>query len=399
MFFTRTHRIHLDYASLTPIDKRVLTVMKNFSSKSFANPSSWYKEGVSAKKAVDEARKNVAQFLAARPDEITFTSGGTEGNNMAILGVVENLRSQDIAYEDMHIIISAIEHSSVRECASYLSERGVKVDMLSVSSDGIVNPDDLKKMIRPNTALVSIMTVNNEIGSIMPIRELAKVIRHAREQNSDSSIYNFQDIKYPLFHTDAAQAGYQELNVDRLGVDMLTLDGSKIYGPRGVGALYVRRNLVLAPIVHGGGQEKGKRSGTENLPGIMGFAKAIELVKAERENQTKKLHALRNFFVAELKSVRPDTIMRGNPEHVSPHILNVEIPGLDSEFFVLQLDAKGVMCSTKSSCLRDEDESYVLKAIGAHSRNSVRFSFGRFTTMGELKRAVKVIGEVIKSKY
>jgi len=408
--FASKKRIYLDYASLTPIDPIVQKEMEKYSSADYANPSSFYKEGVNAKNALNNGRGRAAGFIRAHPTEITFTSGGTESNNMAIAGSVESLHEKGVAYEDMHIIISAIEHSSIRECANYLNGKGVAVDTVSVDPQGIVSLDDLKKKLRKNTVIVSIMTVNNEIGSIQPIREIAKMVRHFKSK-SDTS-FDFQDFQYPIFHTDASQAGlYEDLNVEKLGVDLLTLDGTKVYGPRGIGMLFIRKDTPISPILYGGGQENGRRSGTENIPAIMGLAKALDIAGVQREGEVVRIIELKKYFIEQLKSIRSDVNVNGevvtvSPQNrasqissvatmFSPHILNVTIPKIDNEFFVMQLDAKGVCASTKSSCLRDEDESYVLKSIGADSRRSIRFSFGRFTTMKDLEKAMEVIRGIL----
>ncbi|MCX6719319.1 MAG: cysteine desulfurase family protein [Candidatus Taylorbacteria bacterium] len=396
-------RIYLDYASLTPIDRRVQKEIRKYSSIKYANPSSLYKEGVVAKKAMNLGRARVAGFIQAQPNSITFTSGGTESNNLALIGSIEFLREKGVDYDKMHVIISVIEHSSIRETANYLSGKGVAVDILSVDSNGLISLEDLKNKLRPNTVIVSIMTVNNEIGTIQPIREIVKVIRTFRKNNPKST-FDFQDFKYPIFHIDAAQATlYEELNVEKMGVGLLTLDGAKVYGPRGIGVLFIRRDTPVVPIIQGGGQEAGMRSGTENIGAIMGFAKALELAAAERFEERVRIGELRNFFIKELEAIKPDITVNGEDSSLkrdikeirSPHILNISIPGIDNEFFVLQLDAKGIACSTKSSCLGDEEESYVLKAIGADSKTSIRFSFGRWTTKREIKRLVKVISNIL----
>lgn len=395
-------RIYLDYASLTPVDPRVLREMKKFSAPKYANPSSLYLEGVAAKKVLLEGRKKVADFIHVHPDEIVFTSGGTEANNLALEGVVRTARMNGI--EKPHIIISVIEHSSIIEVAKILEKYGCEVTLLAVDSFGIISLDELKKAIKPNTVLVSIMTVNNEIGSVQPIREIAKIIRDARKRVQGVQGPTLDKNSYPLFHTDATQAAlYNELYVEKLGVDLLTLDGSKMYGPRGIGCLFVKRNTPIQPIILGGGQESGMRSGTENTPAIMGFAKALEIVKIELFNKrtVEQLKNYRGIMIKGLKEIRADITVNGilstqNPSIQSPHILNISIPGIDNEFFVLQLDAKGIACSTKSSCLRDEDESYVLKAIGANSRTSIRFSFGRWTTSKEIERTLKVIRKILE---
>ncbi|MEN9913048.1 MAG: hypothetical protein RLY66_456 [Candidatus Parcubacteria bacterium] len=388
-------RIYLDYASLTPIDQRVAREVLKHSSEQFANPSSLYKEGVFAKKSLSAARTSIASFIHAHSDEIVFTSSGTEANGLALEGVARAAVNSGI--EKPHIIISAIEHSSILETAKMMENHGCEVTRVPVNVSGVVSIEEIKDAIKPNTILVSIMTVNNETGAIQPIREIAKVIRQAKKA------LNKAESHYPLFHTDAAQAVlYQELFVEKLGVDLLTLDGSKAYGPRGIGCLYVKRDTPIEAIVRGGGQERGLRSSTENIPGIMGFAKALEIAAAERgstetdkNTEVERIGELREMMVSGLKSIRSDISVNGEGAEVSPHILNVSIPGIDNEFFLFQLDARGIACSTKSSCLRDEDESYVLKAMGADTKSSMRFSFGRWTKKNDIRAALKAIGEIL----
>lgn len=344
-------RIYLDYASLTPIDKRVAKVMRKYEKKEYGNPSALYASGVSARKVLDESRQKIARSINAHSDEIIFTSGGTESNNL----VLQNFFGK-------HIIVSSIEHSSII--------KNKHLTQIPVDKNGIVNLEELKKAITPETALVSIMMVNNEIGSIQPIKEIAKIVRDcAKKFNSKI-----------LFHTDACQAMLLSLQIEKLGIDFMTLDGNKIYGPRGVGMLYVKR-----------GTANIERAGTENIPGIAGFATALELAEKTREKEYSRLMELKKFFLEELKRKNPEIKVNGSLENSSPHILNISIPNIDNEFFVLQMDAKGIECSTRSACLKDMDESYVLKAIGSDSRTSVRFSFGRQTTKRELKKALKNI--------
>ncbi len=404
-------RIYLDYASLTPIDPRVLGEVERFYSIQYANPSSIYKEGVKAKEAMKSARSSIASLLHSGPDEIYFTSGGTESNNIAILGTVESLHEKGVEYEKMHVLISVIEHSSVRECANTLSAKGVEVELIPVNREGIVDMREIEKMIKPNTVIVSVMTVNNEIGSVQPIREIAKAVRHYRTHNKESSAFNFQNFEYPVFHTDSSQAFlYEDLDVQKLGIDLLTLDSSKVYGPRGVGMLFVKKDTPIMPIMFGGGQENGLRSGTENLAGINGFAKALMIAEKEKFVEIERVGELRDIFIQGLKKIRSDITFNGpqaktnsqsasshtdkSNRDYSPHILSVTIPKIDNEFFLLQLDAKGIACSTKSSCLGDEEESYVLKAIGADSKQSLRFSFGRWTTKMEIDRVLDVISKL-----
>lgn len=350
-------RIYLDYASLTPIDNGVKREVKKYSGEEYTNSNALYLSAVKAKKALEQAKSTVAKILHAHPDEIIFTSGGTESNRL----VLENCGG--------HIIISAIEHSSVI--------KDLDATHVPVDQTGKIDLDLLREAITEETTLVSVMLVNNEIGSIEPISEIAKIVREARKKNNS---------KYPLLHTDACQAAVHiPLYVEKLGVDLLTLDGNKIYGPRGVGMLYVKRGTLEI-----------ERDGTHNLPGIIGFAKALEIVEKKREKETKRIQELKEYFFKELKNINSKIKVNGDEKNSTPHILNVSIPNIDNEYFVLQLDAQGIECSTKSACLRDHDESYVLKAIGANSKDSVRFSFGRKTSKGDLKRTTKIIEKILR---
>ncbi len=362
-------RIYLDYASLTPIDKKVMKEIAKYSTQNYGNPSALYASAVASKKALLDARKRIAAVLHGHADEIFFTASGTEANNIILRSVPAG----------SHVIVSEIEHSSIIETCRALEKKGNKITYLGVDKNGLVNLDELKKAIVPETALVSVMMVNNEVGTIEPIQEIAKIVRDARKKFSNQI----------FFHTDACQATLLPLHVEKLGIDMMTLDGHKMYGPRGVGMLYVKRGIKIESQTTGGGQEKGLRSGTENIPGIMGFALALEIADKMREKEVARLGDLKSFFATELAKQIPQMKINGALHLTSPHILNISISGIDNEFFVLKLDAKGIECSTKSACLKDEDESYVLRAIGADSATSIRFSFGRETTKSDLKKVLK----------
>ena len=348
------NRIYLDYAATT---------------EKTGNPSSIHQEGVKAKKMLEIARRKTAAFFGARPEEIIFTSGGTESNNLAIFGAIG---------VGGHAITTTIEHSSVLECFRELEKRGVKVDYLPVNKDGILELKTLEKFLRPKTALVSIGYANGEIGAVQPIREISKIL-------SDSVI----------FHTDASQAPlYLNCEKETLGADLITVDGHKIYGPLGVGALFVRRGIKLKPLMFGGGQENGLRPGTENLPAITGLAEALESAKKNREKESKRLAALRNFFIAEIKKKIPEAILNSSVVAGLPNIVNFFFPSKEAEFLALQLDAAGIAVATKSACLKNERESYVIKALSSDSRratSAIRFSLGKDTKKTDLAYTIKVL--------
>ncbi len=324
-------RIYLDYAALTPIDKEVLALVQ--ASYTHANPNSLHKDGVAAQKVIDQAKKDVADFIGAHPDEIHFTSSATEANR--------------IAMSVGKALISPIEHSSVMESA-------IEPEYLKINNGGVVEIETIKDEIK----IVSVQWVNNEIGTIQPVYEIAKKVKDAGK----------------LFHVDASQAPLtQVIDVKKVKADLLVLDGNKIYGPRGVGVLFVRRGTDI----------KIPRGATPNVPAIAGFALALKKINVEKN--VAHFEKLNKFF--DFKNIN------GSPR--SPHILNISFPGKDAEFLLFQLDAAGISVSTKSSCMRDEDESYVLKAIGADSKSSLRFSFGTMTTEGEVKKAVEILHKII----
>ncbi len=350
-------RIYLDYASLTPIDNGVLKVMKKYSKGEYSNPSSLYASGVNAKRAIDEAKERISKIIHSHPDEIIFTSGGTESNHLILR-----------KFEGKRVIISAIEHSSII--------KDINAVHIPVNSAGLIDLEFLKESLTVDTTLVSVMLVNNEIGSIEPIHEVVKIVRDFNKKNNTNI----------LVHTDACQAAvHLPLYVEKLGVDLMTLDGAKMYGPRGIGMLYVKRGSIDIT-----------RAGTENVPAIMGFAYAFELIDRKREKETIRIAELKANFINELQKINPEITVNGGLDNVSPHILNISIPNIDNEFFLFQLDAKGIEVSTKSACLRDEDESYVLKAIGGNSRSSIRFSLGNKTNNEDLKKILNIILRILK---
>ncbi len=404
---TKQKRIYLDHAAGTPLDKRVLKTMFETTKSAPGNPGGLYKESVKSADLLKESRARAAECLNARPDEVIFTSGGTESNNLAVLGVFDFLKEESgRELKDFHAVTSSIEHSSVIEVFKNLEEKGLKVTYLKVSEDGLVDSEELKKSLRPETTIVSIMYANNEIGTIQPIREIAKTVRHFRK-NKKLLGKKVLNESYPVFHTDACQAAeYLEMNVLKLGVDLMTLSGSKIYGPKGVGVLFKKRGVGLHGIFHGGKQEFGLRPGTENVPGALGMALSLALSAKNKEKKSKKITALRDYFLKKIMKESPEAVVNGSLSARLPNNINISFPGIDNEELVIRLDAKGVASSTKSACKTDDPEvSYVVKALpGKHyPENAIRFTLGRETEKKDLDYAAralkKSLEEIKKFKF
>ncbi len=353
------------------------------------NPSSLHQEGVAAAKILTAARKGAAQFFAARPEEIIFTSGGTESNNLAVLGVARAY--QEKFKKPGHIIVSAIEHKSILAPAAELAKSGWRIDYLPVDENGLIKLAELKKLLRPDTALVSIVLANNEIGTIEPIADVAKVIRHYREQNKTT---------YPYLHTDACQAtAYLDLNVAKLGVDLLTISGRKIPAltapQRNIGLLFIKKGTALQPILFGGGQEFGLRPGTENVSAIGTLAKALARCARSRQRESARLAKLRDYFISEIRKKIPTAKLNGSEQSRLPNNINFSFPGQDGEQLVLRLDARGIAAATGSACTAKLDSgSHVLRALGrseAEASNAIRFSLGPETTKKDIDYVVRTL--------
>ena len=368
------------------MDKRVKKAMEPYWTENFGNPNALYKEGLIARNAVETAREDIAKILGARAKEIIFTNGGTESDNLAIFGVVKN-------FKNGHIITTKFEHHAVLNSCKHLEKEGFEVTYLDVSKEGVVKPEDVKRALRPETILVSIMYANNEIGTVQPIREIAKVIRDFKKKGeAKQNIY---------FHTDACQApGYLDLNVERLGVDLMTINGSKIYGPKGIGLLYAKNGIKLEPLLYGGEQEKKLRPGTENVPAIVGLAEALKIADKDREKESARLVKLRDYFINRLLGEIPKTVLNGHPTQRLPNNVNVSILDAEGESIVLYLDEAGVACSTGSACTSESLEpSHVILAIGkprAYAHGAMRFSLGRSTTKKNIDYVMKVLPDIIK---
>ncbi len=390
-------RIYMDYASTTPVALEVLKEMVSYFSEKFGNPSSIHNEGVEAKRALDDARRRTAFCIGARPSEIIFTSGGTESNNLSLRGVVKGIKNA-------HIVTTNIEHSSVLETLKDLEKGGVSVTYVQIESNGIVDPKKIASALRPETALISVMLANNEIGTIQPISKIAREIGDFR--NRQLSTINYQllttENRLPIFHVDASQAPlYIDCSPSRLGADLITFDAHKMRGPKGIGVLYARTGTPLAHLFSGGGQERGIRPTTENVPLVVGMAKAFEMAVALREKESKRLQILRSYLYSNvLKNIRTTIMWNGDLENRLPNNINFSVKGLDAEFAILKLDAVGIACSTKSSCLGSGGKSYVISALGGpkwRASSSLRFTFGRETTKADVNYLLKQLAKIVNS--
>jgi len=373
-------RIYLDYAATTPLHPDVLEAMKVYFFENFANPSSLHTSGQKAREAIENARKVIADALGANPDEIIFTSGGSESNNTAIKGVAIAL-----ANKGNHIITTKIEHHAVLEPFIFLQSQGLKTTFLPVDRYGMVDPDGVKKAITDKTILVSIMHANNEIGTIEPIEEISKICRE----------------RGVFLHTDAVQSfGAIDTNVNRLGVDLLSISAHKFYGPKGVGALYIRKGTRIEPLLHGGAQEMGKRASTHNVPGIVGMAKAAELAIKEMPERVEHSRRLRDKLVKSLSNSLEDIIINGHPEKRLPNNCHMVVKYIEGEALLMRLDQIGIEVATGSACSSGSLEpSHVLTAIGIpveYARGSIRMTIGRLTTDEDIDYVCEHFPRIVK---
>jgi cysteine desulfurase len=372
--------IYLDYNSTTPVDRAVLDAMLPYFADNFGNASSIHSSGQRGRSAVDAARDSVAALIGAKTAEIVFTSGGTEADNLALFGsVVASNHSRK------HIITTAIEHHAVLNAAQALEKQGIDVTYVPVGASGIVDPQDVRRALRPETILISVMHANNELGTIQPIEEIGRIA-------AEADVY---------FHCDAVQsAGKLPLDVNRLGVDLLSISAHKIYGPKGVGALYVRAGTPLEPQFHGGHHERDRRPGTENVPGIVGFGKAAELARVRLTADSARIESLRDRLEEMLLNSLASVHVNGDHSRRIPNTTNLAFTAAGGEALVIALDLQGVACSTGAACSSGAVEpSHVLLAIGLspdEARSSLRFSLGRTTTAAEIDRAVDIIPPTVE---
>jgi cysteine desulfurase len=372
-------RIYLDHSATTPADSRVIEAMNPYFGRNFGNASSLYHHGQQAALALEDSRKKVARLINSEPEEVVFTSGGTESNNTALFGVAMANREKG-----NHIITTKIEHHAILEPCRFLEKQGFRVTYLDVGSDGLVSPGDVEKAITGKTVLVSVMHVNNEIGTVEPIEEIGKLCR-------EKGVY---------FHTDAVQGlGKIPIDVKKMGIDLLTGSSHKLYGPKGVGLLYVRKGVRMEPLMHGGNHENGKRAGTENIAGIVGFSRACELAGKEMERESRRLVSLRKRMVDGILNI-PRSHLNGHPERRLPGNAHFRFDGIEGEALILRLDALGIEASTGSACSsRELKPSHVLTAIGLRpeqAHGSLRITMGKSTTKEDVDQVVRKLPKVVE---
>ena len=372
-------RIYLDYAATTPVDPKVLEKMFPYFSEKFGNTMSLHSFGREAKDSLEESRKVISGLMGAEPEEVIFTGSATESNNLALKGIA--FLNQE---KGNHIIISPIEHPCIIETARFLETQGFEVAWLKVDKYGLVNPNDIKKLIKKNTILVSVMHANNEIGTVEPIEEIGKICK-------EKGVY---------FHTDATQSfGKIPIDVNKMNIDLLTANSHKMYGPKGAACLFIRKGIKISPILHGGGHESGLRSSTINIPAIVGFAEACRICKKVMKKESKRLVRLRNKLIKGVLEKIPNSHLNGHPEKRLPNNANFWFSFIEGESLVFELDSYGIAASTGSACSSEKLEpSHVLLAIGLEPKEahgSLRLSLGRWTTEKEINIVLDVLPEII----
>jgi cysteine desulfurase len=368
-------RIYFDYAATTPVHPDVVDAMRASLEESFGNPSSMHWAGKTAAMLVEKSRQEISRAVGCKPQEVYFTSGATEANNLALSGILRNnLPTRS------HLITSSIEHHAVLHAAQQLEREGFPVTYLPVSASGTIEPEQISKAIRRDTALISIMMVNNETGTVQPIREIGEIALQ----------------RGILFHTDAVQAlGLFDVDVNEQKIDLLSLSAHKIYGPKGIGALYIRDGIKLKPILYGGVQERGMRAGTENVPGIAGLGAAVSLIQKHKKQECNRLAGLRSYLIEGLRDCIPDVTINGQEPGGAPHIISVSFPGIDAEAMLLHLNRNGIAASMGSACTsKDIEPSHVLTAMGLpldKIEGTLRFSLGYPTTIDEINQFLQLL--------
>lgn len=388
--FINRKQIHLDFAATTPVAPEVVQAMNPFWTQLFFNPSASYKAGQDIKKVIKKARIHIGNFFGVKESEIIFTQGGTESINLALIGYIRHIKKTE-SFKP-HIIVSAIEHPAVSECIAYIKTLDVDVDVIPVFENGAIDTQTFEKLLNERTVLVSVIGASNETGVIQPIHKVSSIVKKFK------NTHNRTLTQYPFVHSDISQMTLtQDVSISKLGADMLTVDGSKMYAPKMSGLLIRKQYVELEPVVYGGGQEFGLRSGTENISLIVGLSKALELIEKRKKKDSEHFLTVKEFFIQELSKSSIEFEINGTGE-ILPNILNICVPGLNSDFAVIQLDEYGVNCAAMTSCAGSKGvlKSEILEAMGKSdcAGSSLRFSFGRHTTKKEIQKAVKVLERV-----
>ncbi len=379
-------KYYFDYAATTPLEPRVFKVMKPYFSQKFGNPGSIHSAGRETKEAIEKASAKIASILHCRPREFIFTGSATEADNLAVFGAAEANKAAG-----KRIIVSAIEHKAILAPCNALAEEGFDIVKLKVDKTGLINPADIAKFLDSKTILVSIIYADNETGTIQPIREIAKVIKKFRAKNNSA---------LPYFHTDASQAAqYCDINVEKLGVDLMTVSSHKLYGPKGIGGLYIRKGVKIKPLIFGGGQQNNMRSGTENVPSIVGFAEALALAEKNKNKECARVGKLRNELEKGIFKFIPKVVLNGHPQKRLPNFLNISVLDIEGEAALLYLDQKDICASTGSACdSQTLEPSHVILALGRpyeYAHGSLRFTLGKYTTRESVRYLLKHLPPII----
>ena len=378
---------YFDYAATTPLEPRVFRAMRPYFSQKFGNPGSIHDAGRKTKEAIEKALAKIALVLHCRPKEFIFTGSATEADNLAVFGVAKANKTAG-----RKIIVSAIEHKAVLAPCNALTEEDFDIVKLGVDKTGLVDPADIAKLLDSKTILVSVIYADNETGTIQPIREIAKVIKKFRAKNNSA---------LPYFHTDASQAAqYCDVNVEKLGVDLMTVSSHKLYGPKGIGGLYIRKGVKIKPLIFGGGQQNNMRSGTENVPSIVGFAEALALAEKNKNKECIRVEKMRKELEREIFKLIPKVVLNGHPQKRLPNFLNVSVLDIEGEAALLYLDQKGICASTGSACdSQTLEPSHVILALGRpyeYAHGSLRFTLGKYTTRKSVQYLLKHLPPIVK---
>lgn len=391
-------RIYMDFAAATPIHPSVLREMKRGFS-AYGNPLAAHHEARSARALLNEARERVARALSVKPEQVYFTGSGTESNNLAEHGVIEALLLKGAKPESLHMIVSDFEHASSTNVARYWERHGVSVSYAKPNTEGIVHPEEVVKLVRPETVLVSIVAVQSEIGQIQPLRDISRALERIRIRREQTVQELSPEARFPILHTDASQSPlFVDLSPHRLGVDLATYDAQKIMGPKGVGVLYRNSAVPLSPIMHGGPQERGLRPGTENVSSALGIAKALELAGEGREERARRVAKVRDYLIALIQKEVPQAELNGSIKHRIANNVSISLPGMSGDYLAVLMDRFGVAVSTRSACTSRDGESNAVRALGKKSseaRGTLRFTLTPWATRVDARRAVDALKKSI----